>query len=175
MSKFDNTLCFGHTTQEMESAITKGLNKMYCIQRVRNRMQQFYDKYKDGYIYFATFTFDNLHYFPNLKSFTQYLRRNNLIYCLYPDYGELNQRYHLHGFVVSCYPLECISHGDYRFTSDYFNDWGFNKLIECNGVETALLKYCFKYSVKFSADDIDKKYTRLITNDVKRRRSFSTF
>lgn len=162
-----NYVGIGHTTKRMDEAISKGLNKMNSIHRVRVRMKDFVYKYKDCHIYFSTFTFNNEHYFPDIKNFTQYLRRQGLIYCLYPDYGEENQRYHLHGFVVVPYELSLKRKGDTLFTTDYFNSWGFSKLIDCKTCEDEMLKYSIKYSVKFGVEALDKKYQRLLCNDKK--------
>lgn len=157
----------GHTTKDMDELITKGLNKVNGINRVRRRMRAFYEKYADCNIYFSTFTFNKEHYFPDINSFTKYLRRNGLIYCLYPDYGEENMRYHLHGFIVCEYPLKLKKKGKISYTSDYFNLWGYNKLIDCKDCAEQMLKYSIKYSVKFGVESLDKQYQRLLINDKK--------
>lgn len=97
---------------------------------------------KGFYVYFATFTFADVDSF-NRKKFADYLRRTcNIKAYLFADYGEANNRFHLHGYIACNYELNCKE-------KDYFNKFGFTKFTKVKTNES-YSKYIVKYSVKMS-------------------------
>lgn len=104
---------------------------------------------EDKAIYFATFTFNDAHYPLKRKSFTTYLKRNNVECILYPDFGDKTQRLHFHGFVR-------IPKFDNK-KNDILNHYGFTHfdLIDNNNLKQQL-DYTIKYSIKFSIEKLPR-------------------
>lgn len=122
----------------IEKAFQKGDNLAHSVCRTRRRMEEWLFYHLDNYdVYFSTFTFKEEE--VNRKSFTQYLRDNNLKYCLNADYGKDYGRYHLHGFIAVPKGFNVPKHSVY----DLYGYTFFTK-----ASRTDAINYCVKYSVK---------------------------
>lgn len=139
----------------------KGENKARTLQRQRTNLEEKVRKMvlktlvenecftplKE--VYFATFTFNEEHYPLNRKSFTTYLKRNNVECILYPDIGESTQRLHFHGYVRI--PAFDNKH------ADILNHYGFTHFekIDIKHLKQQL-NYTIKYSTKFNFERLPR-------------------
>lgn len=122
--------------------LRKGENRIRSARKSRRKLDTKGKEweFKGLYVYFATFTFAEVDEF-NRKKFADYLRRNCKIKAyLFADYGETNNRFHLHGYIATSYKLNCKE-------EDYFNKFGFTKFTEVKTNDN-YSKYIVKYSVK---------------------------
>ena len=124
--------------------VVKGCEKASSLRRTRRLVEkELLNYYNNNWnVYFATFTFND-NYLPfNRTKFVNYLRNTCKIHALlYSDYGKDNNRFHLHGFIMTKKELDIKN-------KDYFNKFGFTHFEYGNlkGVE-----YMIKYSVKFNS------------------------
>lgn len=122
--------------------VIKGQEKARSLRRTRALMKEIVEKYKmeAWNCYFCTFTFKDIYLPFNRKQFVDYLSKTCKVHVvLYCDYGKINNRFHLHGYIFTKKSLD--------LTNDYFNKFGWTKLedIKCNNID-----YVVKYSVKFN-------------------------
>lgn len=129
-----------------QKILLKDLKKRHLIKQKKLRLKKnfiiFYkiSKLCCNYIYFATFTFENVDNF-NRELFRKYLIRNcNINFILYHDYGEINGRLHFHGFVSSCHEL--TNHDCNKFGFVKFVDITFRKNLK------KMINYILDYSIK---------------------------
>lgn len=136
-----------YTQECINLLVKKGRNKVRSLQRTKKLFKDFYiNNTFDGLsIYFATFTFEKEYNEKNYKewnrkAFTNYLRKQDMdINCILNcDFGKENKRFHLHGLIATRFDLDK--------GKDYFNKFGFTKLIKC---DKNCIDYIIKYSNKF--------------------------
>lgn len=126
--------------------ITKGKNQLARRSKRLLRTQKFIyqELIKGRKVYFSTFTFSEQYLPFNRKKFSEYLKRTCKInYCLFCDYGEKTNRFHLHGF---------ISTNESLF-ENRFNKFGFTKFTQVSPYSKS-----FKRAIKYMLDYSNKRF-----------------